>query len=158
MWKKNLGIDIEIENQEWKVYLKTLQATDFQLARMGWVGDYADPYTFLELLTKSNGNNHSNWSHPEYEALLRTANTTLDAAPRLATLLRAEALAMSQVPIIPLYVYTRSELVKPYLLGHVINPQQRLLFKYWWIDRRFYDGVPEHPLPNGLPPLPEATP
>jgi oligopeptide transport system substrate-binding protein len=159
MWKHNLGIEVELENQEWKVYLKTLKALDFQVARMGWVGDYADPYTFLELLTASNGNNHSNWSDPEYEALLRRANATLDRDARLALLSRAEALAMAAAPMVPIYVATRSELVKPYVMGHFINYQQRLLFKYWWIDTRYYDGVPAHRLPNTPPPLPgEASP
>lgn len=140
MWKQHLGADVTIENQEWKVYLKTLQATDFQIARMGWIGDYADPFTFLELLASGNGNNHSNWTDPEYDQLLRDANRTQNAEARLALLRRAEELAMDAVPLIPIYVYTRSELVKPYLMGHTLNYQHRQLFKYWWIDRRWYDG------------------
>jgi ABC-type oligopeptide transport system substrate-binding subunit len=159
MWKQHLGVSVELENQEWKVFLKTLQATDFQVARMAWVGDYPDPNTFLELLTKANGNNHSNWSNPEFEALLAQANRTQDAPQRLQLLHRAEALAMSEAPLMPLYVYTRSELTKPYLMGHFINMQQRLYFKYWWIDERWYAGTPER-LPNSPPPMmqPEAAP
>jgi ABC-type oligopeptide transport system substrate-binding subunit len=152
MWKQHLGVHVELENQEWKVFLKTLEATDFQIARMAWVGDYPDPNTFLELLGKSNGNNHSNWSHPEYDALLAQANRTQDRASRLQLLHRAEALLIAQAPIMPMYVYTRSELVKPYLMGHFLNYQQRLLFKYWWIDERWYSGTPER-LPNTPPPL-----
>ena len=53
---------------------------------------------------------------------------------RLKTLRRAEALLAEHVPIIPIYVYTRSELVKPYLKGHHLNYQHRQLFKNWWID------------------------
>jgi oligopeptide transport system substrate-binding protein len=159
MWRTHLGIHVEIENQEWKVYLKTLQATDFQMARMGWIGDFADPFTFLELLMGTNGNNHSNWSHPQYEDLLREANRTRDAAARLALLRRAEAIAMDDLPVLPLYVYTRLELVKPYLMGHWLNYQHRMLFKYWWIDERWYDG-PQTPLPNPPPPMiaPEQPP
>jgi oligopeptide transport system substrate-binding protein len=153
MWKKHLKVDVQIENQEWKVYLKTLQATEFQLARMGWIGDYPDPNTFLELLVTGNGNNHSNWSDPEYDALLRRANRTQDRAQRLAMLREAEAIAMRQAPLIPLYTYTRSELVKPYLMGHFNNVQSRLLMKHWWIDERWYGGVPAERLPNIAPPL-----
>jgi oligopeptide transport system substrate-binding protein len=158
MWKKHLQIDVQIENQEWKVYLKALQATDFQLARMGWIGDYADPNTFLELLITDNGNNHSNWSNPEYDALLQRANRTQDGAQRFAMLRQAEALAMQQAPVLPLYTNTRSELVKPYLMGHFTNVQSRLLLKHWWIDERWYDGVPAQRLPNTPPPfaLPQA--
>jgi oligopeptide transport system substrate-binding protein len=153
MWKTHLSVDVQIENQEWKVYLKTLQATEFQLARMGWIGDYADPNTFLELLITGNGNNHSNWSNPEYDALLRRANRTQARVQRLAMLRQVEALGMEQVPLLPLYTYTRSELVKPYLMGHFNNFQSRLLMKHWWIDARWYDGVPEQRLPNTPPPL-----
>jgi oligopeptide transport system substrate-binding protein len=152
MWKQHLGIPVEIENQEWKVYLKSLEQKDFQIARLGWVGDYPDPNTFLELLTEGSGNNHSNWKNAEYEALLREANSTRDRAQRMGLLLRAETLAMSEVPLVPLYVYTRSELVKPYVVGHFLNYQQRLLFKYWSIDTRFYTGAPD-PLPPQPPPL-----
>jgi ABC-type oligopeptide transport system substrate-binding subunit len=160
MWKQHLGVHVELENQEWKVYLKTLQATDFQIARMAWIGDYPDPNTFLELLTKSNGNNHSNWSNAEYDGLLEQANRTRQRGRRLQLLERAEALAMAQVPLIPLYVYTRSELVKPYLMGHFLNYQQRLLFKYWWIDPRWYATDRPERLPNPPPPplVPEAAP
>jgi ABC-type oligopeptide transport system substrate-binding subunit len=158
MWKQHLGVRVELENQEWKVFLKTLQAKDFQIARMAWVGDYPDANTFLELLSKSNGNNNSNWSDGEYERLLAEANRTQDRAQRLQLLRRAEALALAQAPLIPLYTYTRSELVKPYLMGHFLNYQQRLMFKYWWIDERWYSGTPER-LPNTPPPmlLPEPT-
>jgi oligopeptide transport system substrate-binding protein len=152
MWREHLGIRVEIENQEWKVYLKTLQMTDFQIARMGWIGDFADPFTFLELLMGANGNNHSNWSNAQYEGLLREANSTRDPAARLELLRRAEAIAMDELPVLPLYVYTRLELVKPYLMGHWLNYQHRMLFKYWWIDERWYEG-PQTPLPNPPPPM-----
>jgi ABC-type oligopeptide transport system substrate-binding subunit len=156
MWKRNLGVAVDLENQEWKVYLKRLQAMEFQIARMGWVGDYPDPYTFLELLTPNNGNNHSNWKEPRYADLLRQANTQTDPARRMQFLREAEALAMDATPVIPLYVYTRSEVIKPYLMGNWLNYQNHPQFKYWWIDERWYDGVPASPLPN-LPPE-EARP
>jgi oligopeptide transport system substrate-binding protein len=159
MWRAHLGVHVEIENQEWKVFLKTLQATDFQMARLGWIGDYPDPFTFLELLMAGNGNNHSNWSNPRYDELLRQANRTRDRAARMDLLRRAEAIAMDELPVLPLYVYTWSEMVKPYLMGHWLNYQHRQLFKYWWIDRRWYDG-PQQRLPNEPPPvgLPQSAP
>lgn len=156
MWKEHLGVDIEIENQEWKVYLKNLQTSNFQLSRMGWIGDYPDPFTFLELLRSGNGNNHSSWSDARYDALLRQANATFDKPARSALLRKAEQLAMDNVPVIPLYVYTNSEMVKPYVRGHALNYENRLLLKYWWIDRRFYEGVPQDRLPDGFPKLASA--
>ena len=70
MWQQELGITVELENQEWKVFLANAEQMNFQISRMGWIGDYADPYTFLELLTSDCGNNHSNWSSKTYEPLL----------------------------------------------------------------------------------------
>lgn len=157
MWKQNLGVSVAIENQEWKVYLKNLQQMNFQMARLGWVGDYADPYTFLELLKSANGNNHSGWGDPRYDALLHQANTTLDGDRRFELLREAETLAMAQVPMIPLYVYTRSEMWKPYLMGQWANYQNHHPAKYWWIDRRWYGGMPTTPLANSPPPALELT-
>jgi ABC-type oligopeptide transport system substrate-binding subunit len=152
MWKKHLGVDVQIENQEWKVYLKSLQAKEFQIARFGWIGDYPDPYTFLELLAGNNGNNNSNWSDPRYDRLLRQANASVDRDVRLSLLREAERLAMQAAPLLPVYVYMRSELVKPYLMGLFSNLQKRTMMKYWWIDERWYDGVPVRRLADEPPP------
>jgi oligopeptide transport system substrate-binding protein len=134
MWKDVLGVTVELENQEWKVFLSTAEMNNFQLCRMGWTGDYADPFTFLELLTSACGNNHSNWSDPTYDRLLKEANREPDTATRLAKFREAEALALEAQPLIPLYTYTRSQLVKPYVRGIWGNHQDRHPWKYIWID------------------------
>ena len=156
-WKQNLGISVEIENQEWNVYLRNLKSHNFQLARLGWVGDYPDPYTYLELLTKASGNNHSQWSNPRYEELLRRANLNTVPAERMALLKEAELLALDEAPLLPVYVYTRSELTKPYLMGNVLNFENRHMLKYWWIDRRWYQGVQGNRLDHGFPPRPQLA-
>ncbi|HET8937903.1 MAG TPA: peptide ABC transporter substrate-binding protein [Polyangiales bacterium] len=158
MWRTHLGIQVEIENQEWKVYLKTLETKDFQLGRYGWIGDYPDPFTFLELLTTHNGNNKSNWSNSQYDELLRLANLQRDPALRLSQLREAEQIFARELPVIPIYVYTRSELVKPYLRGHALNYECRYMYKYWWIDERWFSGQPSDQLPHGFPPPPAASP
>lgn len=142
MWKKHLGATVELENEEWKVYLKHLQQTDFEVARMGWIGDYADPYTFLEIMMSGSGNNHSNWHNPRFDGLLERANATLDRTRRLSILREAETLVMGATPVIPIYVYTRSEMVKPYVRGAFHNYLNTTYFKYMSIDERFYDGAP----------------
>lgn len=134
MWKKELGIRVELENQEWKVFLANAEQMNFQICRMGWTGDYADPFTFLELLSSDCGNNHSAWVNPEYDALLREANRTSDPSLRLARLREAEALMLEAQPLIPLYVYTRSQLIKPYVRGIEGNHQDRHPWKHIWID------------------------
>ena len=154
MWRKHLGIHVEIENQEWKVYLKSLETRDYQLGRFGWIGDYPDPFTFLELFTAHNGNNRSGWSSSAYDEILRKANFQRDPALRLEQLREAERIFARELPVIPVYVYTRSELVKPYLRGHALNYECRYIYKYWWIDERWYRGQPADLLPHGFPPVP----
>ncbi|MCA9187741.1 MAG: peptide ABC transporter substrate-binding protein, partial [Planctomycetales bacterium] len=134
MWKKHLGIEIQIENLEWNVYLKRLADTDFQIARLGWNADYADPFTFLELFSAHSGNNHSNWANAEYDQLLRDANASRDATVRMATLRAAEQLMLDAQPVIPLYVYTRPTMVKPYLHGYYRSPMDRHPWKWMWIE------------------------
>jgi len=147
MWKEVLGVTVELENQEWKVFLSTAELNDFQLCRMGWTGDYADPFTFLELLTTACGNNHSNWSDPAYDRLLAEANREPDPAVRLARFREAEALALAAQPLIPLYTYTRSQLVKPYVRGIWGNQQDRHPWKYIWIDEAAPAGGASDPPP-----------
>jgi oligopeptide transport system substrate-binding protein len=151
MWRKHLGIHVQIINREWKVYLKDLAMTDFDIARMGWIGDYPDPNTFIELLSGNNGNNHSNWSSPEFDDLLRQSRQTRDLDKRLDLMRQAEVLALDQQPLIPIYVYTRTQMVKPYVRGFWPNILDRHPWKYLSIDQRWYDGVPEH-IPEDLPP------
>lgn len=161
MWKKHLGIDVIIENQEWKVYLGRLAKTDFQLARLGWIGDYADPNTFLELFASTNGNNHSNWADETYDTMLAEANAQADPAKRLAMLQKAEGYVFEHQPMLPIYVYTKPTMVKPYLGGFFGNYQDRHPWKYFYIDEAWYDGppeklverpkIPEIRLPGGVP-------
>ena len=85
---------MDLENQEWKVFLANAEQMNFQISRMGWIGDYADPYTFLELLTSDCGNNHSNWSSKTYDKLLEQANQQNNPEERLKILRKAEALLL----------------------------------------------------------------
>jgi ABC-type oligopeptide transport system substrate-binding subunit len=159
MWREQLGARVEIENLEWNVYLKAMHALDFQLARYSWIGDYPDPYTFLEVFSAHNGNNSSGWQDERYEELLRSANRQRDPAQRLALLAQAEERLRDAVPAAPIFVYTRTELIKPYVRGHVINYQGRHLLKYWWIDRRYYGAseLPADELDHGFPQQPVAA-
>lgn len=153
MWKKHLGVTIRLENQEWKVFLSHLGAATFDIARLGWSGDYSDPYTFLEVLSPHSGNNHSRWRDARYGEMLTEANATHDPKERLDKLREAERYMMDQVPLIPLYVYSRDHVIKPYVRGLWNNYQDRHPYKYLWIDRRWYDGVPTTDVPDEPPAL-----
>lgn len=117
MWKTELGIDIELHNQEWKAYLSTREAGEFDLLRAAWFGDYDDPNTFLSLGESDNGNNHTQWSNAEYDALLQQAAHTQDPAARHLLFQRAEQILIEAMPVIPIYFYVTSRLIHPSVQG-----------------------------------------
>ena len=121
MWKTELGIDIELFNQEWKVYLATRESGDFQIVRAGWIGDYDDPDTFLSLLTSASGNNHSGWSNAAYDALIAQSRSTRDRSTRNALFQKAETLLLDAMPVIPVYFYVRSLLIDEAVHGWYPN-------------------------------------
>jgi oligopeptide transport system substrate-binding protein len=111
MWKKELGIDVELYNQEWKVYLSTRESGDFDILRASWFGDYDDAYTFLSLGETENGNNHSRWSNAKYDALLKEAAVTSDSEARKELFQQAETILIDEMPVIPLYFYVTTTLI-----------------------------------------------
>lgn len=113
MWKKNLGIDVGLFNQEWKVYLDTQRKFEFQVSRGGWVADYPDPNTFLDLFVTNGGNNHTQWSNPAYDKLIREAAQTVEEKKRFEFFHKAESILLDELPMIPIYFYTRTRLITP---------------------------------------------
>ncbi|MGE7950258.1 peptide ABC transporter substrate-binding protein [Lysinibacillus xylanilyticus] len=111
-WTKNLGITVGLDNSEWQVYLEKLNQADFQVGRMGWIGDYNDAYTFLEMYdTAANGNNDTGWENAEYKKLLAQSNKETDPAKRIELLKQAEKVAVSEFPVAPIYYYTNLSVV-----------------------------------------------
>jgi oligopeptide transport system substrate-binding protein len=112
-WKQNLGIEVALQNQEWKTFLDTRSSShDFQIARAGWVGDYLDPDTFLNMFTKGSGNNDGLYDNPKYDELVKKAGTMPDGADRFATLAQAEDIFLTQDQgIAPFYFYVAQNLV-----------------------------------------------
>jgi oligopeptide transport system substrate-binding protein len=116
-WRDNLGLSVRIEQVEWKVMLDMIQHLQYQVARAGWYGDYVDPNTFLDMFVTDGGNNQTGWSNPRYDALIAEAARQTDPALRMKTFRQAEAILMDELPILPLYVYTVTMLVRPGLEG-----------------------------------------
>ncbi len=117
MWKETLGIDIRLENKEWKVYLAETQQGNYDIARASWIGDYVDPNSFLDMWITGGGNNRARWSHAPYDELIAKAARTVDATERFAAFQAAEAILMDQLPITPLYFYRSKSLVQPSVKG-----------------------------------------
>jgi oligopeptide transport system substrate-binding protein len=134
-WKRNLGLNVELENQEWGVYLAKIRNLDYQVCRNGWVGDYADPNTFLDMFVTDGENNQTGWSNLEYDRLIRLATTQTDPDERMATLHQAEQILMDELPVIPIYFYVSANMVQPYVRGFYGNIQDRHDIVDMWIDR-----------------------
>lgn len=113
MWRKELGIEIEIENKEWTAYLAAMQELDYDLAGSGWIGDYLDPLTFLEMWTDGNGNNLTGWTNPEFDGLLAKSHQEADPAKRYAILREAETLLTAESPTLLVAWYARNYLIHP---------------------------------------------
>jgi oligopeptide transport system substrate-binding protein len=112
MWRKELGIDISLTNQEWKVYLNTTKEMQYDIARAGWIGNLY-PYSFLRTLLSYSPNNDTGFSDPEYDRILVESTHVLDQATRLQMVARAEGILLDAEPIIPIYWYTNVFLIDP---------------------------------------------
>lgn len=122
MWKKNLGVDVKTENQEWGVFLENRNSLNYQVARAGWTADYSDPMTFLDMWTTGGGNNDVGFANPEYDKLIEEAKASDDVKLRDEKFTQAEKiLVKDNMAILPLYYYTNVSLVKPYLKNVVVD-------------------------------------
>jgi oligopeptide transport system substrate-binding protein len=117
MWKEHLGASIKIKQMEWTSYITAMFDKDYDLAAGGWIGDYMDPLTFLDMWMKDAGNNRTGWHNEEFEKILGEAAQTGDPAKRYAQLAKAEALFLKERPILPVYWYTRNYLLHPDVKG-----------------------------------------
>lgn len=134
MWKRNLNLDITLLNQEWKVYLDSQHTRNFTLQRAGWIADYVDPHVFLEIWVTGNGNNDTNWSHPEYDRLFRQALAARTEAERYETYQKMDAILVDECPIIPIYYYTRVYALSPKVKGHRPSLLDNFPYKYLSIE------------------------
>ncbi len=111
-WKENLGIDVELENQEWNSYLDNKANHKFDIARAGWIGDYVDPNTFLDMWVKGGGHNDGLYDNPKYDSLIKKASQMPAGKDRFAVLAEAEQILMTEDQgIIPIYFYVNKELI-----------------------------------------------
>lgn len=115
MWRTRLGVEIGLANQEWKVYLDSQDTLNYDLCRAGWIADYTDPNTFMDMWVTGGGNNDTGWSNATYDALVRTSLAAGSETERLASYQQMEAMLADELPIIPIYFYTRVFAVNPKL-------------------------------------------
>lgn len=118
MWKNVLGVETELVNEEWKVFLDHRKQLDqTQVIRGGWIADYNDAWSFAELLQSGNAMNNTGYANPNYDALLSKASIESDLEKRQQLLQQAERVLLDDVPIIPIFFYVSKSLIKPHIKG-----------------------------------------
>ena len=141
-WKKHLGIDVQLGGLEWGVYLDAQDKMDYYIARAGWIADYPDPNTFLDMFVTGGLQNMTGWGNAEYDRLIAAAASEANPAQRMQILRQAEVIFLEETPIIPMYFYVSKNLVKPHVKGFCNDVQDLHPFNILSIDR-------SSPLPQG---------
>ncbi|WP_299687990.1 ABC transporter substrate-binding protein [uncultured Vibrio sp.] len=118
MWKKELGINAKLENQEWKSYLDSKDGGDFDVARAGWCGDYNEASSFLTLMVSGNTTAGQHYKSAEYDAIIDKALNSTSAQERTALYIEAENILAKDMPIAPIYQYVKTRLVSTQLGGY----------------------------------------
>ncbi len=130
MWKEKLGIECTLSQQEWSVFLNTRQNGEYQVSRHGWLGDYNDPISFIDMWVTGGGNNDAKWSNPEYDALVKAVKSTGDRTERYTKMHQAEEILMTELPIAPIYYYVDIFLKDPNMEGFYTSPLGYKYFMY----------------------------
>lgn len=135
MWASELNIPAQLVNQEWKVYLENQDNMNYDVSRRGWIGDYVDPNTFLDMYVTDGGNNKTGFSDPRYdEIILNEAPRTLDRDARYELYREAETLLMESMSILPIYTYSTKHLIHPSAHGLTPNIMDYTNLRYVWLE------------------------
>jgi ABC-type oligopeptide transport system substrate-binding subunit len=134
-WQRNLGINVSTRNEEWASFQSQIRQQEYNLSRRGWIGDYIDPSTYLDIMVTDCENNNTGWSNAQYDRLIVAARDEPDEAKRVELFQRAERILMDELPIIPLYFYVSKSMVQPYVRGFYGNLLDNHPLRSIWIDR-----------------------
>ncbi len=134
MWKKTLGLDVTLENQEWKSYLETKDSGNFEVARAGWCGDYNEASSFLTLMKSTNTTGGIHYDSAAYDQLMANAISASSEEERQGLYRDAEKLMAKDMPIAPIYQYVKSRLLSPKVGGFPANnPEEKIYSKDLYI-------------------------
>ncbi len=131
MWQTVLGVNVTLNNQDWNVFLQTRKDGDYQIARNGWIADYNDPCSFLDMWYTDGGNNDAQYSNPEYDALIDAAKATSVPEERMEAFHKAEDILMGQDNVhAPIYFYTQKYMMDDSIQGMYYTPLGYFFFGY----------------------------
>jgi oligopeptide transport system substrate-binding protein len=136
MWRRELGVEVRLTNQELKSTLEARRAGNFQILRSVWTGDYVDPTSFLDIWRSDSGNNYTGWKNPDYDAALFAAAREGDSAVRFALFQKAETLLLNDAPMIPIYHYTHVFLIQPSVRGWHPTLLDHHPYKHVWLEAK----------------------
>ncbi|HTJ82546.1 MAG TPA: peptide ABC transporter substrate-binding protein, partial [Polyangiaceae bacterium] len=153
MWKKNLGVSVTLRNEEWKVMLKNVRDRNYQIVRFGWVADYDHPQTFMDTFMANSPNNRTGWANGKFDELVQRARTTADVNESMRQYVEAEKILADEVPKLPLYFYTKTTLIKPYMKGFHFNRRNIQMVTWMRVDPGFATDPSDAPAiePNRWP-------
>lgn len=134
MWKQNLGVNVNIETFESKVYWDEIENGSFNIASDGWTGDYPDPMTNLDIFESVNASDDIRWSNPEYDRLLDENRKISDQAKRMENYAKAEKILADEMPLMPLRFYEDQFLAKPNVKGVLKNYIGHTIFEYAHVE------------------------
>lgn len=129
MWKNNLGISVTLINQDWKVYLSSQKSLNYDISRAGWIGDYSDPNTFLDMFVTDGGNNQTGWGNKTYDSLINAASMQGETTVRNKTFQEAESILLEESVVLPIYTYTRVYLKSENIEGWSDNILDHHIYK-----------------------------
>ncbi|WP_113627537.1 oligopeptide ABC transporter substrate-binding protein OppA [Pectobacterium peruviense] len=134
IWKQNIGVDVKLENQEWKTFLSTRHQGTYDVARAGWCADYNEPSTFLNSMLSDSSSNTSHYKSKEFDALVAKSLQVKTDEERAAVYQQAESQLDKDAVTIPVYYYANTRLVKPYVGGLTgKDPQDNVYVKDLYI-------------------------
>ena len=131
MWQEVLGVTVTLSNQDWNVFLESRKQGDYQIARNGWIADYNDPCSFLDMWYTDGGNNDAQYSNPEYDAQIDAAKATSNQEERMAAFHAAEDILIEQDSVLaPIYFYTQLYMLADDIQGMYYTPLGYFFFGY----------------------------
>lgn len=130
MWQENLGVQVNLQNQDWNVFLKERKEGNYNIARHGWIADYNDPMSFIDMWLTGGGNNDAQYKNPEFDKFVKAAKATSDPDERMENMHKAEDILIGEDNVVaPLYFYNNSYMMKPNIQGLYYTPLGYFFYK-----------------------------